>query len=236
MKPVLCISHQASVTLGVAGETLDALDTAYVFFKAWDAPDWPDPDHFSGLVVLGGEMNVDDHATYPFLRSVRDLTRDAVLRERPVLGICLGGQILARALGGSVTRSPMREVGFCAVAPTPAAKDDPVLQPLTELDRVFQWHEDAFTLPDGAQLTFTSDDVPTQGFVYGPGAYGLQFHIEVTEEIIDHWCDETPELEEGWHTSREELRAQAREFLPAQRRAARASIERFVELTRSPAQ
>lgn len=236
MKPVLCISHQPSVTLGVAGETFDAIEAPYVFFRAWEEPKWPEPDDYSAVVVLGGEMNVDEHDTYPFLHSVRDVTRDAIVRERPVLGICLGGQMLARALGGDVTRATGPEIGFCPIAPTPVAKDDPVLQPLAELDRVFQWHRDAFTLPDGAELTFTSDDAFNQGFVYGPNAYGVQFHFEVTDEIVDLWCDETPDLEAEWHTSRDELRDQARAFLPAQRRAARTTIERFVELIKdSPA-
>jgi len=220
MRPLLAVRHQPSAHLGVIPETLAAEGVPYTYLDAWTAGEWPDPRDYSGLVVLGGEMNTDQWDDHPWLERVRHCVEEALDAGLPMLGICLGAQTLARALDADVYPAPVREVGFCDIAATPSALDDPVARPF-DGRRVFQWHEDAFELPRGATLLFTGIDVVNQAFKLGR-AYGVQFHFEVDERVIADWCDETdPDaLAHVWGTSKADLLAQARRFLPAQRAAA----------------
>ena len=107
----------------------------------------------SALIVLGGEMNVDALDRHPFLRQARTLVRAAVDAGRPMLGVCLGAQILTRAMGAEVRAGPRREIGFLPVKATAAGMDDPVLAPFAPEAKVFQFHEDTCELPEGAALS-----------------------------------------------------------------------------------
>jgi GMP synthase (glutamine-hydrolysing) len=232
MKPLLCVRHQATVPLGVIEEVLELEDVEWQYLDAWQDPCRLDVSDISGLIVLGGGMNVDQIDQHPWLRSVRDLTASALDSRKPVLGICLGAQVLARAAGARVGPSPVREVGFLPVRATAEGGGDRVLGPFAPEMCVFQFHEDACDLPHGADLLFTSDDVPVQAFRVGDRAYGVQFHFEVTEREIGVWCDETPDLEAVWGVTREEVLDGARVFLASQKRAGRAAALGFLELVR----
>src|SRR5690606_7733515 len=105
---------------------------------------------YHGLVVLGGPMNVDETHRYPHLATEVELIGEAIQAGLPVLGICLGGQLIARALGARVDRSPVKEIGWHDVAPTAAAREDPILSHLEQAAKIFQWHGDAFEIPAGA--------------------------------------------------------------------------------------
>ena len=105
-----------------------------------------------------------------------------------MLGICLGAQLIARAAGGSVSSSPLRELGWCPVFPTPASSTDPLFSSLPEAGlSVFQWHGETFSLPDGSSLIATHPDVPSQAFRLGKAQYGVQFHVEVDAPLITQW-------------------------------------------------
>jgi GMP synthase (glutamine-hydrolysing) len=190
----------------------------------------PDVSEVSGLIVLGGEMNADDLERYSFLRAVRDLVGEAVDGGVPILGVCLGGQILTRAMGADVTPAPRREIGFLPVKATAAGMDDPVLASFAPEAKVFQFHEDACELPAGAELLMEGEDVPVQAFRVGETAYGVQFHFEVTPEIIAAWCDEVPDLEESWGRPKEAVVAEAEDHLQAQQAAGRDAAAAFLEL------
>ena len=170
-------------------------------------------------------MNADEVEEYPYLLGLRDLMRDAVQRERPVLGICLGAQILARALGADVYRAPKRELGFLEVTGT--GIEDEILAPFSPSSRVFQFHEDTCSLPRGAELLFTSQDVAVQAFRWGRKAYGIQFHLEVTTREIETWCDEVDDLQGRWGMTKQEVLKQADQFLVTQQRAGRDVAMRF---------
>lgn len=178
-------------------------------------------------------MNADDLDGYPFLRDVRSLVGAAVAAEVPVLGVCLGAQVLTRALGAEVRPAPRREIGFLPVKATSAGMDDPVLAAFAPTAMVFQFHEDECELPPGAELLFEGEDVRVQAFRAGANAYGVQFHFEVTPEIIAAWCDEVPDLEEGWGRSKEAIVAEAEHHLDAQAVAGRAAASHFLRLIRS---
>lgn len=140
-----------------------------------------------GLLVLGGTQHAADDVAYPYLPAQLVAIRAFVATGKPVLGICLGSQLLARALGGAVRRHHTPEIGFTAIEATAAGVADPLLQGLTPLPRLIHWHYDTFDLPDGAQRLATNAVCPNQAFTAGPGIYGLQFHLEVTAEIVEGW-------------------------------------------------
>lgn len=220
--------------LGVLAEALEETEVPYAYLDAWTDAAWPSPRDVSGLVVLGGEMNADEVKRHPFLGRERELLREAVHAGVPVLGICLGAQILARALDAAVPRSPVRELGFLPVRLTDAGRDDPVTAPFDGVPRVFQWHADTFDLPEGALLLAEGDDVPHQAFRVGEHAYAVQFHPEPTEEGIAAWCELwADDIRKQWDTTPEDVMAGVREHHPAQCKAAREAFAAFADLVRA---
>lgn len=147
----------------------------------------PALDKYAALIVLGGPMNADDIDGYPNLRTEVQIIREALDSDMSVLGICLGAQLLAKAVGGSVARNDEPEIGWYDVELTPPGRDDPVLGPFASTQRIFQWHEDGIDLPDDAVHLASSPVSPVQAFRYGEHAYGFQFHLEVDESLIDRW-------------------------------------------------
>ena len=147
----------------------------------------PRLDRYEALIVLGGPMNSDQIDTYPNLITEVEVIREAVDRDMSVLGICLGAQLLAKALGGAVSRNAVREIGWHDVELTDAGISDPVLSTFARRQEVFQWHEDGITLPPGAVHLAASDASPVQAFRYGEHAYGFQFHLEASRPLIERW-------------------------------------------------
>ena len=145
-------------------------------------------DKYAALIVLGGPMNADQIETHPNLVTEVAIIREALGRDMPVLGICLGAQLLAKALGGSVTRNPVREIGWYDVSLTEEGREDPVLSTFADRQTVFQWHEDGIRLPDTAAVHLASSPASAvQAFRCGEHAYGFQFHLEVDRSLIDRW-------------------------------------------------
>ncbi len=147
----------------------------------------PDVSKYDGLIVLGGPMSANDDLDY--LRAEMEMLRAEVTRGRPVLGICLGAQLLARALGPSVRRNPVKEIGWYQIECTAAASADPLLGGVSR-ETVFHWHGETFDLPPGAQLLASSERCRHQAYRVGQSAYGFQFHLEVTPEMIADWCQQ----------------------------------------------
>lgn len=147
-------------------------------------------EEMAGLVVLGGPMGVHDDLAW--LADERALLGRAVSAGLPVLGICLGAQQLAAALGAEVVTGPRAEVGAGEVHLTAEAIGDPVLGPAPTPLPCVHWHGDTFSLPDGAVHLARSDLYENQAFRAGPHAYGLQFHVEVTASLVAHWGPHLP--------------------------------------------
>jgi GMP synthase-like glutamine amidotransferase len=147
-------------------------------------------DAMAGLVVMGGPMGV--HDDLPWLAEERTLIKAAVEAGLPVLGICLGAQQLAAALGAIVKPGPEPECGVGEVHLTDAALSDPVFEPAPTPLPCVHWHGDTFTLPDGAVRLATNEAYENQAFRVGSNAYGLQFHVEVTASLVGHWGPHLP--------------------------------------------
>ena len=140
----------------------------------------------SGLIFMGGPMSVNDDL--PWLPLEMQYVRQAVDRGQPLLGVCLGAQLIAKSLGARVYRNPVKEIGWFDVQLTEAVRQDPLLSAMDPTETVLQWHGETFDLPAGAEWLAFSEACRHQAYRVGPSAYGMQFHLEVTPEIIADWC------------------------------------------------
>ena len=139
------------------------------------------------MVVLGGAQNALDDELCPYFPELLDLTRDFADKDRSVLGICLGSQLLARAFGGENQIGGATEFGWHQVSLTPAAKTDPVLAALPENFPIFEWHDDTFVLPENAVRLAGSTVAENQAFRLGRAVYGFQFHFEADTPMVRDW-------------------------------------------------
>jgi GMP synthase (glutamine-hydrolysing) len=193
MKPVRVVRHVPQEALGNLEAVLRSrgleLQVVDCFAEEWPTIDRANlrPHELAGLVVMGGPMNADDSERYPFLATEVDWLRQAVAAGLPTLGICLGAQLLAKSLGARVLRNRVKEIGWYNIELLPAALDDPLLSGSRAAETVFQWHGDTFDLPTDAVHLARSAACEQQVFRYGPGAYGLQFHLEITAEMVANW-------------------------------------------------
>jgi GMP synthase-like glutamine amidotransferase len=186
---VVVFQHLACEHPGIWREFLreDGADVSTVELDTGDAI--PSLDQMDALLVFGGPMNVDEHDRFPWLVPETAAIRDAAVGGLPIFGVCLGAQLLARALGARVTKNPEPEVGLLPVELTDAGASDPLFAGWPRRAPVVQWHSDTFALPAGATLLATSPACRHQAFRYGSRAYGLQFHPEVTADMVEEWAD-----------------------------------------------
>jgi GMP synthase (glutamine-hydrolysing) len=196
MKPILVIEQEYSLRgLGLLGDRLEASGLPYRRFRAWDEPiDALQPRDFAAIIPLGGNGHAWEADRVPALRSERLLLREAVEEGVPVFGVCLGGQLLASALGGHVRAAEEAEIGWLEISPTGDAGADPVFRVLERATGVYQWHMDVFEPPPGATLLASSEASPNQAFrADGAEAWGIQFHPEVTPNLFELWISRHPE-------------------------------------------
>lgn len=146
--------------------------------------DWRE---YSLLVIMGGPMNVYEEETYPFLKEETQLIKMAIKDGLPVMGFCLGAQLMAKALGARVMKGPQKEIGWYHVNLTEKGGKDGLLCSFPKEVTVFQWHGDTFELPDGAVRLFSSENYLNQAMRIGYMNYGFQFHFEITGGMITEW-------------------------------------------------
>ena len=191
MKRVLVIQHVAHEGLGMFAEPLTQAGCVVTTLNAAN-PDtiWPLADEVQGIVIMGGPMAVYERHRHPCLIKELHFLRNALQQEVPVLGICLGAQLIAHALGAQVTKNPQQEIGWYPLTKAPGAASDPLLAAFAATETVFQWHGDTFTLPRESVQLASSPLCAQQAFRYRDNVYGLQFHVEVTDTMIQEWLDE----------------------------------------------
>ena len=146
----------------------------------------PDITQAAGLIFMGGPMSANDDL--PWVRQVLQLISRAVERRQPVLGVCLGAQLIAKALGSRVYQNAVKEIGWFEIHLTEAAARDALFAGIGPVETVFHWHGETFDLPPGAQWLAYSEACRNQAFRAGANTYGLQFHLEVTPAMIEDWC------------------------------------------------
>ncbi|GAC1325985.1 MAG: type 1 glutamine amidotransferase [Mycobacteriales bacterium] len=213
--------------LGRAGMTLDVL-AAY----AGDELPPTVPGAYAALVVMGGPMGANDEDSAPWLGPTKKLLRDAVDRDLPTLGVCLGGQLLAAACGGRVV--PGRagpELGAGLLAKRDVAATDPLFAGVPFTPDVIQWHWDEIVeLPPGAVLLASSSRYPHQAFRVGTRAWGLQFHPETPPEMVATWASNDADKARAAGLDPDRVLAAALAVLPDVEAAWRPAFERFAAL------
>lgn len=231
MKPILLVRNDENETFGVAPAALFRAGCDILTANMTDPnTSLPPLDAVSGVIAFGGTVNVDETDRFPYLALVREYTREAVERSIPFLGICLGSQLLARALGGEVFGSPVKESGFEPLHPTAEAKHDPLLALYTDGDMVFQWHEDTYELPEHATLLAAGDRVPVQAYRAGERAWGVQFHQEVDSVELAWWigiAESETDLKRRWGKSADEMRVESARYIAEHEERGRELFRRF---------
>ena len=215
---VLSVVHETDAGAGVFGE-----------FPTWVPSSGPPPDDFDALMVFGGSMHLDQSDAHPWLTPEKAFLREQLARGTPILGVCLGSQLLAEAAGAQPHRIPEPEIGWYDIEITEAGAADPVLGALAPSVELFEWHHYVAPLPPGAvELARTPTCV--QAFrIEGKPAWGLQFHAEVTREYLFSWLD-------GWENSEavstsfdpERIRAASEQRIDEQNVIGRALAARFL--------
>lgn len=203
-RSVLVLQHVPWERPGILGEVLEAHSLQYTTRSFLYGEEPLRLDDISGLAVLGGPMNAIDYERRPRLRDEAALVRAVVDAGIPLLGVCLGQQIIATALGAKLHIGAADEVGMGTVN---VVTDDPALGPAGSVNPVLHWHNDVVELPDGATLLASSDQTPNQAFRLGDSIFAMQFHIEVDKHMLERWM--------GVDEMFEELNPDVRETLPA---------------------
>lgn len=215
---MLVVEHDAECPVGWMGVWLDDAGCEVEICRPYAADPLPDLAAYDGLVVLGGPMGAEDDETHPWLAPVKALLREAHATALPALGICLGHQLAAVALGGVVERNPRgQQIGLMALGWTAEAAADPLLGPLASPRRGVQWNDDIVTvLPEGAVLLAATPAGEVQAARFGPALWGVQLHPEVDDVVLGPWVEE----DRGSH----ETRGIDSDALLAEVRAARAEL------------
>lgn len=185
---VLVIENYGGTDVGEMASTFAERGVTLDLVRAFDGTPLPaDPVHHDGIVVLGGDQNALDDTGSPYFPQLLELMRAFDTARRPVLGICLGAQLLARAHGGGNIVGQALEFGYVPVTPTAAGLKDPLTSSLDPDVPIFEWHSDTFTLPPGATHLATSAAYENQAYSVGNVSYGTQFHFEVGRTLAERW-------------------------------------------------
>jgi GMP synthase (glutamine-hydrolysing) len=232
---VLAIVHDADAGPGVFA---DAVAARGARLDCWElARDAPAPGNLGGydaVITLGGAAHPDQEAAHPWLREEKALLRGLLERRTPLLGVCLGAQLLAEAAGGVAGPMPRPEVGWVRVRVTEAGADDPLLGPLAPGFGALEWHSYASDLPPGA-VALANGSSCLQAFRAGAVAWGIQFHAEVTTANFSAWIEHerSPEEVERLGLDADVLRARTTERIDAWNELGRGLCSRFLDAARA---
>jgi GMP synthase (glutamine-hydrolysing) len=183
---VLIFQHEPDDGPGYLGEALIRRGARLTTVRLDKGESMPNITPYDMILVMGGEMNVYQEDQYPWLVGETQAIRQAVETDKAVLGVCLGGQLLAKALDAQVHLGAATEIGLTPIALTEAGKSDPLFEGLSQLEAV-EWHDDTFDIPAGAVALASSEGCAHQAFRFGQCAYGLQFHPEVSPLMLAEW-------------------------------------------------
>lgn len=193
---VLIVKNTAIEGPGTIEDYLKVIRAPYRIINISEGEEVPELSDFSHLVIMGGPMAVYEMDRYRFLKEEALLIERAIRSGLHILGICLGAQMIAHVLGARVYPGKTKEIGWYEVSLTEEGKMDKVMSQLSENGKatVFQWHGDTFDIPAGAERLASSELFENQAFRYSDGIYALQFHIEVTPDIIRDWFKDEKDI------------------------------------------
>jgi GMP synthase (glutamine-hydrolysing) len=238
MSRLMVFQHVAAEPLGTLHARIRARGHRVRFHNFQRDPHaQPNVDRYQGLIVLGGPMNIEDR--HPHLRIEMQVIEAALRQGKPVLGICLGAQLLAHVLGAPVSRHSRKEIGWYDLHVTAAGRKDAVLGHLGERAPVFQWHGCTFGLPSGSEQLARTQTCEQQAFRYGTNAYGFQFHLEATAAMIERWLrlplyrDELAAA--GIGQDEHSIREATTSLIEHNEAQAAATFDRFLDLVGRPA-
>jgi len=231
---IIVLQHAECEALGTIEDTLRVKGLRTRFVRPFAGEPIPDEVHDAkGLIVMGGPMGVYEQERYPYLRDELRLIERAATANKPVLGVCLGSQLLAHALGGKVSKQTQKEIGWYPVRLTDEAIIDPLWADVPREFTAFHWHGDVFSLPLRATPLASSALTEQQAFRYGARAYGLLFHLEVTRSHIDGMVGTfRQELEEAAIDSTAIVQ-QTSEYLPSLQAVGRLVFEHWTRMVES---
>jgi GMP synthase (glutamine-hydrolysing) len=185
---VLVIQNNAQTPVALVGDHLVAAGAQLTTVLPHNGDALPkSPEGYDAAVILGGPQHAGDDANFPAFPPMLDLLRGFHEQAKPLLGLCLGSQLLARAFGETVRRSEEFEVGYPQIEITEDGQKDPLLTGLAPRQRILQWHEDTFEMPKGAVRLMTGATIRNQAFRLGRTTYGFQCHFEVSPELAKQW-------------------------------------------------
>lgn len=187
---VLVLQHAEVQHLGLLRRIMEAKGVASNLVKLYANEPIPDATGYDGLIILGGPMNAYEEQTYPYLAREDRVIKAVVANGVPFLGIGLGGQLLAKALGARVYRNEVREIGFYSLSLTEEGARDRLFKSLGRVFTMFEWHGDTFDIPEGAVRIARSSTCENQAFRYGQNAYALLAHLQMTPAMVALWCEE----------------------------------------------
>jgi GMP synthase (glutamine-hydrolysing) len=228
---ILVLQHIDCEPIGIVEDALVQRDLTHTYSLAEPVPH--ELGCAAGLIVMGGPMSVYEQVKYPYLTDEMRLIELALAANLPILGICLGSQLLAQVLGSDVRPGTQPEIGWYEVSLSSAATQDRLWANVPREFMGFHWHGDTYSLPHGAVGLAHSTITPCQAFRYGEKVYGVQFHMEVTEAIIRDWTSvfDNSTGESAWDA--EAILVGMTKHLAAQQEIGRSVFSRWAELVES---
>jgi GMP synthase (glutamine-hydrolysing) len=228
---VLVLQHAQSENLGTIEDALRIGGVAFDYVHVFQGQPLPDDvEGSSGLIVMGGPMGVYETGRFPFLLREMKLIEAFLRAPRPILGVCLGSQLLAATLGAIVRKGRKKEIGWYPVQLSPKSEQDPLWSGVPSRFVAFHWHGDMFDLPRGAVALASSDITPVQSYRFRDRAYGILFHLEVTERHISKMLHEFDGEIQHENLNPAGIMKQAESFLSPLEQIGATVFRRWVEL------
>ncbi len=196
VQPILIIQHAEHEHPASLLDKIKSMGFSYEWIHPNRGDPYPKSDTIRGIISLGGPMSANDADQYPWILQELDLLKQCIQENRPVLGLCLGGQLLAKALDAKVVKNPTLEIGWFPLTLTNSGTKDPIFHSCQPNPLVYHWHQETFQLPKGATLLAHSALCKRQAFRIGKNAYGIQFHPEADLRLVKEWLKATPAQEE----------------------------------------